>query len=1175
MTEDRDNRDVDALLREYAARKQPEEDEPPLDRLDDYLNGRADKDTTRRIEKWLEEDPEAADFISSYSELERGPDLYRGLNPADLDAFAAKLNLSRSTVNSQRPTVRSVRKNHRQTILVAFLATAASVLAVALLLERFERASQRGPTDLSKPRALDQIVPLRGTSTTSVSETNGSEAPALYAPDSLVTIELQQRPDSDGVVATSVGAYLLDAGHLKRVSVDVDRNERNEWVTFRISAKASALFGRSVGRQTIYLGVFGPNTGGPDTLSGSTLEEARRTPGITLVEQAIDYQGEETKAYLHEYDWLRGPSDRPIFGFWTSRLPVVRIRGALREDAELLLIVGEEKFAVDVVKERNAERVLLRAQHIRATGVSESPSDRQSGAGRLELRATRGELLASWAVEWRAPLPETSKAEKLREEKRYTEALRVLDQARAHATPWDQIWTQTERGRIAFRRSRWSEARAAWSDAADLAQSQEIHSEVSARLRSLAYVAMEEGDFVDAEDLLGRALSIDKRIGNDAGRARGEYTRAALDQRRGAPRSFFSTKRRYQWALASAEDRGDGRDARLFAGLLATLFAEEGFIQDATALLKRYSPPSNNADVEQLRHRMLSNYVELLLLEGGVDAKGDSSWEELSKKMIATLEIAEKVGTKAEVAQVMVELARVTLYAGRADEADGWIRRTESLGPDALQGVKWTLPLTIAEIGLHVGRAAGLSETLTRFREEALRANAGQEMDVSIVAMTLLGDISLVLGNRQEALNIYARADEAADELSHRFTMPRARSLYLRRRSDVLERRVDLLLEDHRLDTAFEIVERRRRNALIELLGQIRADQYPNEWAAYDAERRSLSSRFPGGCAAYRDASAKSRCTAQEGRVSRALDTFYEVAGNAGSSPLGLDVEASPMPQRPHEEAVLSIVRLGDQWASFFVRDGAVRARRGDDPIGPWLGEILGLKHLYIVPGDDQRAFDLPGHRLADGTPLGARVAISILPFAGFQSSAPRSRSSLSLIAADPEMNLKYARAEGRILAEHLSEPILLLGGDVTRARILEVLPNASLFHFAGHMEPMEDQGRSGGLRLREGESLTLEDVLRLRRAPRLVVLNGCGTGPQQGETRFGLTEAFLIAGAGSVVATTAAVSDSQARIFIEEFYNKGGEVNAARAFRETIDALSKKGQHDWSGFRLWGGADE
>lgn len=166
------------------------------------------------------------------------------------------------------------------------------------------------------------------------------------------------------------------------------------------------------------------------------------------------------------------------------------------------------------------------------------------------------------------------------------------------------------------------------------------------------------------------------------------------------------------------------------------------------------------------------------------------------------------------------------------------------------------------------------------------------------------------------------------------------------------------------------------------------------------------------------------------------------------------------------------------------------------------------------------------------------------------QWSEPLAESHVLVVAsaiADGDLHLlplTDATAEAQDVASHFQPAKLLIGGEASIPNVLNALPEASVFHYAGHAGI--SAGRTGIFLApgTEGSSFAILDSSALSkvRLPKLklAVLSACSTesgmdgvliAPQS------LAGAFLRAGVPHVIATRWNVDSSASRMFVRAFY--------------------------------------
>jgi len=175
---------------------------------------------------------------------------------------------------------------------------------------------------------------------------------------------------------------------------------------------------------------------------------------------------------------------------------------------------------------------------------------------------------------------------------------------------------------------------------------------------------------------------------------------------------------------------------------------------------------------------------------------------------------------------------------------------------------------------------------------------------------------------------------------------------------------------------------------------------------------------------------------------------------------------------------------------------------------------------------------------------------------------------------------------EASNMLQQPSRTILLLGADATESKFKsEALANFRIIHFAVHSwSAPEFPERSALILGRDPHSdedglLQAREITRLSLAADLVTLSACDTGKGELEEEAGTTglvEAFLLAGAKSVVASLWEVDDYDTQVLMKQFYTHlahgQDEVSALR--QSKIDYLAEVGDRppiSWAAFILVG----
>jgi CHAT domain-containing protein len=197
-----------------------------------------------------------------------------------------------------------------------------------------------------------------------------------------------------------------------------------------------------------------------------------------------------------------------------------------------------------------------------------------------------------------------------------------------------------------------------------------------------------------------------------------------------------------------------------------------------------------------------------------------------------------------------------------------------------------------------------------------------------------------------------------------------------------------------------------------------------------------------------------------------------------------------------------------------------------------------------------------------------ARIALDALT----RQSAPAAR----VLALGESTRLPHAAREAQTVARLLPQGWAFVGNEATIENLCTHASSAGVIHFACHGQFRTDNPVFSALHLHDGP-LTAETIETLQLPGATVVLSGCETALSDmgaGDEMFGLTRAFLVAGAARVVAALWPVNDSTTAEFMTDFYAalRGGHSPAA-ALRQAQLAARQRQTHPfyWASFTLMG----
>jgi len=160
-----------------------------------------------------------------------------------------------------------------------------------------------------------------------------------------------------------------------------------------------------------------------------------------------------------------------------------------------------------------------------------------------------------------------------------------------------------------------------------------------------------------------------------------------------------------------------------------------------------------------------------------------------------------------------------------------------------------------------------------------------------------------------------------------------------------------------------------------------------------------------------------------------------------------------------------------------------------------------------------------------------------------------------------------------------------LLGCSANSDAVRQFAPEATVLHIATHGLVDSQRPRLSALALtpdsgaEDDGAFRLLDILGLRLQARMVVLSACDSSRGRllpGEGVLGLAQAFLQAGAQSVVATYWRVEDSATVPFVTRFYEHllAGRLSVGAALRATQLEYAAKGSYAWAAFGVYGRPD-
>lgn len=212
---------------------------------------------------------------------------------------------------------------------------------------------------------------------------------------------------------------------------------------------------------------------------------------------------------------------------------------------------------------------------------------------------------------------------------------------------------------------------------------------------------------------------------------------------------------------------------------------------------------------------------------------------------------------------------------------------------------------------------------------------------------------------------------------------------------------------------------------------------------------------------------------------------------------------------------------------------------------------------------------------------LGQEAEVSLHSDSGAVSELPALVvASTASSRADGLIPLPDVAAEANIVGRDFHAARILKGTDATLVAVRQKLPEAGVFHFAGHS--LSAPGRTGLMLNGENALASLLDASTVRKLDlknlQLAVLSACGTASGSGGSSGfnNVTDSFLRAGVPHVVASRWAVDSVETRSFVEDFYHNalsGQPVSEALRQTERKMLANPRTSHPyyWSAFAAYG----
>ncbi len=678
------------------------------------------------------------------------------------------------------------------------------------------------------------------------------------------------------------------------------------------------------------------------------------------------------------------------------------------------------------------------------------------------------------------------------------------------------------------------EARLAYETAAEIAAKSAVPSGYTARLRAAAYIAISTGEFPQARRLLDLADKATETWQLSEDEFASSFMKAYLASRTFDHASAIAHQVR---ALRAAQWVGSRANQIMAQRALTLALVDAGRLREARHQLDRVQLLLSHETTQTGQQiRQLTNRAWLAL--HGVLTDGGSI-DEIAQQMDALLPHLEQGLTSTEAVEFCINRAHIARHRSRHLVTIDWLDRAMSyLGPQVQPSLEQLIlqATTLVDLGRYA-EAEGLFLRITN--------SPVLEDQPQFAPEVAWGQAQLHLLRKRpdQARRSAQRAARSFLKLLPTAGTVRDRSALVLGHREFVRQLMAFFIQQGHLNDAFELADGLRSRMLA--AWSSRAHLRRLEGASRQRWEQSLS-RWRGLKREIQERTEQIRSGSAQGALE--AEQLLPELRRAADATLGDAL------------AVLGASRalVGTDSVQSILHDGeavimATEAGTSPDDPGPvsiyvdreqveLLGPRRPARHRFIIQATTS-SVSLP-QWVFEGS-------WSFIPSAAWlvetrlSSRAQTSPSRPGLIIADPDLTLRGARAEGRMLRDRWPSARLLEGADATLARVRsELRARPAFIHISAHVDVPDNEPERAFIRLHGGERLSVEEFGFLGLPPVPIILTACSATRAlelPGGGRLSLGELLLVAGARSVVGPHSLVSDQSGFAFGLEFHERSG----------------------------------
>lgn len=811
-----------------------------------------------------------------------------------------------------------------------------------------------------------------------------------------------------------------------------------------------------------------------------------------------------------------------------------RFRSVARDDAGRFVWVDSNKRGVVHLPHVSIRNVELRSSAGRLLSHS-----REVTKGQVELRLDEG----VWMLP-RDRLDVFIDGEK-------TRSFRIRRVPTEPGEDLYEFWSRVQRADTDWQ-ARGVDAATDWVAAADHPDAELAEGEASRMLRTAAFLLYRANRFDEAAPLLERAGALAVAVGDDDGVVLTTFHQGQLAHGAGA---LLTATRRYRDAIESAERLGSTVTIAVAVVRNASALAELGRFGEALALLEGLPETPELSRRTRLMSAANIGWIRLQAMKAGLLPMDVESIRPVN---VRARQYFEQEKASADAANQRARELALDLVMGDLQTVREGLENLDKIGQVKGEDTAF-LELMWGELEV----SEGDFDAAERRLEPMLRSPASGTLNLC-QARELLARVFEGRGDLDGAINAYQKTLECISDADRqlRSLSSHAQFRYLNRTAAAGLARV--LVAKDRPAEAFRLLDRERAAVLEQYVGAIDVDRHQAEWNSYQSARRAEETARYEGCGSAKPGPAHMACESRlrllKANADAALRTFEAKLPVRQRKLRTAEWLKMLQTSLGDDQALLVVSGYGDNALYLLVDGDGVDATKNAAPLSHWRKRLTGVEHLYVEPDWHPNSYD----------PFGSEtdLSMSLLPHADVLLRPTAEAKGRRIVIADPDGTLPGSAREGAEVARLIDGEVL---AHADRDAFLNAWRSSSVIHYAGHARGLHGDPWSVELGLATGTEFTIFDALAEPTNVRLVVLNGCATGPRARAGGGGFPAAMVHLGVQSVVATTHSLRDSATSAFVCDFYEAGAIEKPGRAFRIAVEKSKERADDAWRVMRLWG----